>query len=108
LTPPNPIHGQTDYAFQIEPSAAGDNCAGSSNVGYGAQSQTGASPGAGYEISDSLFIDATGAFANSELQFGDSPGVAGTFANSTHASGSWTNLVEGCSGPLYNWSASPQ
>jgi hypothetical protein len=107
VTPNRPIGGQTDYAFQVEPAAPGDNCTGSSNVGYGSGSATGASPGAGFEISNALFIDVPGTFTNSELQFGDSPGISGTFTSGTHADGSFSNPPEACTGPLYDWSAAP-
>jgi hypothetical protein len=56
-----------------------------------------------YESASTLFVAATGAFGNAELQRGDDASVAGRFTSGNRSSGLFANGPEGC--PPAGWSA---
>ncbi len=108
VTPSALVQGQTDYAFQLQPASAGDNCPGSNNTGNGPGSDTGSGPGAAFQISNALFVDPPGSFSNSQLVSGDGPTMSGTFTGKGSATGTFANPIAGCEGTPYNWTAGPE
>lgn len=76
--------GTKEYAFGLAGSSSSDFCA--------------------YQMNYQVFIPAGGSFSNAATRLGDEAVVNGKFTGTQSASGSFSNLAEGCS--QESWSAS--